>query len=385
MDLKTAVKEKLDSMRERLVALSHTIHANPEPGFKEVQALEWIVNLLSDEGFAVERGVCGLPTAFSARAGTGELHVALCAEYDALPEIGHACGHNIIAAASVGAGIAAASVAAEAGLTVSVLGTPGEEAGDAGGKILMLEKGAFSGVHAAMMIHPAPADNLMPSIIAASMFDVHYSGKESHASAFPEEGINAADALTVAQTAIGLLRQHILPTQRIHGIITHGGDAPNVIPARTTARYIVRGRTLAELEALRPRVYSCFEAGALATGCTLEITGGDKPYAEMIHDPAMMQSFRRNSEALGRKFPDAVSPTSRFSASTDMGNVSHAMPSIHPMIGIDSFPEVNHQPGFTARCITAAADQAIYDGALAMAWTAVDLATDPDLRAQFLS
>jgi amidohydrolase len=385
MNLKTKVKEKLDSIRDRLIELSHTIHANPEPGFKEVRASEWLVNLLSDEGFAVEKGVCGLPTAFSARAGTGELHVALCAEYDALPEIGHACGHNIIAAASLGAGIAAASVAAEAGLTVRVLGTPGEEAGDAGGKILMLERGAFSGVHAAMMVHPAPADNLVPSIIAASMFCVDYTGKEAHASAFPEEGINAADALTVAQTAIGLLRQHILPTQRIHGIITHGGDAPNVIPARTSARYIVRGRTLAELEDLRPRVYRCFEAGALATGCTLEITGGDRPYAEMIHNASMLESFRRNSEALGRKFPEAVPPESRFSASTDMGNVSHAMPAIHPMIGIDSFPEVNHQPGFTKRCITASADQAVYDGALAMAWTAVDLATDPDLRARLLS
>lgn len=385
MNLKKIVKEKLDSIRDRLVELSHTIHANPEPGFKEVRASEWLVDFLSAEGFTVEKGVCGLPTAFSARAGTGELHVALCAEYDALPEIGHACGHNIIAASSVGAAIAAASVAAEAGLTVRVLGTPGEEAGDAGGKVLMLERGAFSGVHAAMMVHPAPADNLMPSIIAASMFGVHYTGKEAHASAFPEEGINAADALTVAQTAIGLLRQHILPTQRIHGIITHGGDAPNVIPARTSARYIVRGRTLAELEDLRPRVYKCFEAGALATGCTLEITGGDRPYAEMIHNAAMMESFRRNSEALGRKFPEILPPQSLFSASTDMGNVSQAMPAIHPMIGIDSFPEVNHQPGFTKRCVTESADKALYEGALALAWTAVDLAADPDLRARFLS
>lgn len=385
MNLKAKVKERLDSIRERLVALSHNIHANPEPGFKEVRASGWIVDLLAEEGFSVEKGICRLPTAFSAKAGAGELNVALCAEYDALPEIGHACGHNIIAAASVGAGIAAASVADEAGLTVSVFGTPGEESGNAGGKILMLERGAFSGVHAAMMVHPAPADNLRPSIIAASMFDVHYSGKEAHASAFPEEGINAADALTVAQTAIGLLRQHILPTQRIHGITTHGGDAPNVIPARTSARYIVRGGTLAELEELRPRVYRCFEAGALATGCTLEIRGGERPYAEMVHNAAMLESFRRNSEALGRRFTDALPEASRFSASTDMGNVSHTIPSIHPMIGIDSFPEVNHQPGFAKRCITEAADQALYDGALAMAWTIIDLATDPDLRSRFLS
>jgi len=384
MDLKAAAKERLDSIRKQIVELSHAIHANPEAGFKEVQASEWITKILSDKGFRVEKGICGLPTAFSARAGNGPLHVAICAEYDALHKIGHACGHNIIGAAAVGAGIAAAQVADDAAMTVSIFGTPGEEAGNAGGKILMLEQGAFADVHAAMMVHPAPADNLTPSIIAASMFEVEYTGKEAHASAFPEEGINAADALTVAQTAIGLLRQHILPTQRIHGITTHGGAAPNVIPARTSARYIVRGQTLLELEELRPRVYKCFEAGALATGCTFKILGGDKPYAEMIHNSGMVASFRRNSEALGRISPDGAQSHSRFSASTDMGNISHALPSIHPMIGIDSFPEVNHQPGFTQRCITESADRALYDGALAMAWTVIDLATDPKLRDNLL-
>lgn len=384
MDLKAAAKDKLDSIRERILELSRKIHANPELGFKEARASEWISEILSLEGFRVEKGVCDLPTAFIARAGSGPLHVAICAEYDALPEIGHACGHNIIAAAAVGAGIAAARVADEIGLTVAVFGTPGEEAGNAGGKILMLEQGAFSGVHAAIMVHPAPFDALTPCFIAASEFEVHYTGREAHASAFPELGINAADALTIAQTAIGLLRQHIRPTDRIHGIITHGGDAPNVIPARTSARYIVRGRTLSELEELRPRVYRCFEAGALATGATMEITGGNKPYSEMIHDGDIVAAFKRNSAALGRTFPDADASTSSFSASTDMGNVSLAVPSIHPMVGIDSYPAGNHQRSFAAQCITAPAERAIYDGALAMAWTAIDLAADPDLRARLL-
>jgi len=385
MDFKAAAKEKLNSVLERIFGLSRTIHANPEVGFKEVRASEWITDFLSAEGFRIDQGICELPTAFLAKAGNGALHVAICAEYDALPEIGHACGHNIIAASAVGAGIAAASVADEIGLTVSVIGTPGEEAGDAGGKILMLERGAFSDVHAAMMVHPAPFDNLTPSIIAASMFEVQYAGREAHASAYPQQGINAADALTIAQTAIGLLRQHIRPTDRIHGITTHGGDAPNVIPARTTARYIVRGQTLEELEELRPRVYRCFEAGALATGSTMEIIGGDKPYAEMIHNHLMAAAFKRNSDALGRAFPDVAAPTSGFSASTDMGNVSHAVPSIHPMIGIDSYPAVNHQRSFTEQCVSESADRAIYDGALAMAWTAIDCAIDTDLRTRLLS
>ncbi len=385
MDARAAVRKTLDLHRPRLVELSHRIHSNPEPGFQEIRAAAWISEMLSEAGFSVDTGICDLPTAFLAKSGKGPLHVCICAEYDALPAIGHACGHNIIAAAAAGAGIAASAVADEVGLTVSVIGTPAEENGDAGGKILLLERGAFKGVHAAMMVHPAPFDLLKPKVIAASMFEILYTGKEAHASAFPELGINAADALTIAQTAIGLLRQHILPTTRIHGIITHGGDAPNVIPGRTAARYIVRGDTLAELEELRPRVYRCFEAGALATGCTLEIIGGDKPYSEMKHDPDIAALYQRNSELLGRPYPDIAPGHQKVVASTDMGNVSLVIPSIQPMVGIDSFPAVNHQREFTAQCITSAADQAIYDGALAMAWTAVDLATDSKLRTRLLS
>src|SRR5262245_36146466 len=231
MDAKAGARERFDAARDSLIALSHRIHARPELGFEEERACAWLSEMLADAGFAVEAGVCNLPTAFVARAGSGPLHIAICAEYDCLPGIGHACGHNIIAAMSAGAGIAAAHVADDVGLTVSVIGTPAEEVGNDGGKIQLLRQGAFREVHASMMVHPAPFDVVMPRIIAASMFDINYTGKESHASAFPELGVNAADALTVAQTAIGLLRQHILPTQRIHGITTKGGDAPNIVPA----------------------------------------------------------------------------------------------------------------------------------------------------------
>jgi amidohydrolase len=384
MDPKTAAKERLDSLHGQVLDLSHWIHANPEVGYEEVRSAAKIAEFLSDKGFHVRLGVCDLPTAFLATAGKGPLHVSICAEYDALPAIGHACGHNIIAAAAVGAGIAAAAVAEAVGMTVTVIGTPAEEKGDAGGKILLLERGAFSGVHAAMMVHPAPFDVLMPRIIAASMFEVQYTGKEAHASAFPELGINAADALTIAQTAIGLLRQHILPTDRVHGIITNGGEAPNVIPAFTKARYIVRGETLSDLERLRPRVYRCFEAGALATGSTLQIVGGDKPYSQMSHHPDIAAHYQRNAEALGRVFPPMETTAQKSVASTDMGNVSMAIPSIHPMIGIQSFPAVNHQREFADRCITGSADKAVYDGALAMAWTAIDLATNLPLRSRLI-
>ncbi|HTS49582.1 MAG TPA: amidohydrolase, partial [Bryobacteraceae bacterium] len=309
----------------------------------------------------------------------------ICAEYDCLPGIGHACGHNLIAAMSAGAGIAAARIADDLGVTVVVLGTPAEEVGNASGKIVMLERGAFDGLHASMMVHPAPFEAATMKIIAASMFDVCYHGKEAHASAFPELGINAADALTIAQTSLGLLRQHIRQTDRIHGIVTKGGDAPNIVPAHTSARYIIRSDNLEELQELRAKVRRCFEAGALATGSKLEIQGGDQPYAHMHHDLGLAAMYQRNAEALGRKFPDLGPLRDRVAASTDMGNVSQAMPAIHPAIGIDSLPAVNHQPEFTAACITPTADQAIFDGALAMAWTIVDLASDASTRTRLLT
>jgi amidohydrolase len=341
MDPKVAAQESVAAARHDLIALSHRIHANPELGNQEVRAFAWLSEALADAGFAVERGVGDLATAFLARAGNGPLHIAFCAEYDALPEIGHACGHNIIAAMALGAGIAAARVADDVGLTVSVIGTPAEEAVGSGGKVVLLEKGVFDGVHAAMIVHPAPFDIVAPKIIAATSFEVFFTGKAAHASLYPEHGINAADALTVAQTAIGLLRQHIRPTDRIHGIITKGGDAPNIVPAQTSARYMIRADTLDDIEGLRTRVQRCFEAGALATGSTLEIAGGSQAYAHMRHDPDITAAYQKNAEALGRTFRD-VPPGDQKGASTDMGNVSLAMPAIHPMIGIDSALAVNH-------------------------------------------
>jgi amidohydrolase len=385
MDAKAAAQERFDAERAGLIELSHRIHADPELGFEEEKASRWLCESLDAVGFEVEQGICDLPTAFRATVGSGPLHIGICAEYDCLPGIGHACGHNIIAASAVGAALAAAKVADEVGLTISVIGTPAEEVGNASGKILMLERGGFDGIHAAMMVHPAPFDMVKAKIIAASMFDVHCTGKESHASAFPELGINAADALTIAQTALGLLRQHIRSSDRIHGIVTNGGAAPNVVPAHTSARYIIRSETLDQLAELRPRVYRCFEAGGLATGAKVEITGGDKPYAEMHHDGDIAAFYRANSEALGRTFPNLGEWETRPTGSTDMGNVSRAMPSIHPMIGINSLPAVNHQPEFTAHCVTADADKALIDGALAMAWTCVDLAGNAAVRERLIA
>jgi len=299
-DAKEAARERVEQARDELVDLSHRIHANPELGFEEEQASAWLCELLDGAGLQVERGVGDLPTAFAARAGSGPLHVVVCAEYDALPAVGHACGHNVIAAMAAGAGLALARVADDAGLRVTVLGTPAEEGG--GGKILLLERGAFEGAHAAMMVHPSPYEQAEMPIIAVSHLDVAYTGKEAHASAYPYLGINAADAQVVAQTAIGLLRQHLRPGDRVHGIVTKGGDAANIIPAHTMGKWMVRAESLEQLEDVQAKVTRCFEAGALATGATLEITTDSAPYSEMRHDHELSALYQRNAEALGRSF-----------------------------------------------------------------------------------
>jgi amidohydrolase len=368
MDTKPAARSTVDGDREQLVALSHRIHAHPELKFEEVQSSAWTAGMLADAGMPVDFGVCELPTAFSSRIGDGPLHIAICAEYDALPMIGHACGHNIIAAMAVGAGRALAPLVDELGITLSVIGTPAEEGG--GGKILMLERGAFDGVHASLMVHPTPTEDLYPRVSAVAHMRVQYTGRESHAAIAPELGINAADALTVAQVAIGLLRQHLRPFDQIHGIVTHGGDATNVVPAHTEGTWMARSRTLTDLDELRPRIEHCFEAGALATGSTLVISDVCPPYAHMEHDHDLVEAYRANAGALGR--PESQDGVATFS--TDMGNVSLAIPSIHPCIAIETGGAVNHQPEFTQAAVNASADRAVTEGALAMAWTVIDAA-----------
>jgi amidohydrolase len=393
MDIKDAMAGTVTAARDQLTGLSHRLHAHPEVAWTEERAAAWVSGELAGAGFDVEANACGLPTAFIARSGTGPLHIGICAEYDALPALGHACGHNIIAAAAVGTGIALAAAADDLGLTVTVFGTPAEEGG--GGKVYMLERGAFDGVHAAMMVHPGPVDVAEARPFAVSHMLVRYRGQATHAAAYPEQGINAADAFTVAQVAIGLLRQQLLPSTRVHGIVTHGGDAPNAIPDRTEGRWYVRAETLDELAGLEPRVRRCFEAGALATGCELEIEADAPPYAEFRNDPDLLPLYRANAERLGRQFlgtgpdgaagGDAASASRMNRASTDMGNVSLVVPAIHPYIGIGSLPAVNHQKEFAAHCVTPVADQALIDGAIGLAWTAADAARDEVIRGRLLA
>lgn len=379
---KTVARTVVERAAEGLVALSHRIHANPETMFEEERSSRWVAEALDAGGFDVDHGVCDLPTAFVATAGQGPLTLAVCAEYDALPGVGHACGHNVIAAAAVGAGLALGQIADDIGVTVKVMGTPAEEGG--GGKILMLERGAFDGVHAAMMVHPSPVESVRMPCLAVSHVDVHYRGKEAHASWFPEEGRNAADALTVAQVGVGLLRQHVGPSARIHGIVTKGGDVPNVVPSHTTGKWFIRERSLERLAELEPRVHRCFEAGALATGCDMTIEPQCPNYSEFHDDEELMAIYQRNAEEAGRHFPDLGDLLGRMAASTDMANVSLAMPAIHPLLGLGTLPVVNHQPEFAEFCATPVADKAVLDGAVSMAWTTVDAATTDRTRTRLL-
>jgi amidohydrolase len=380
--LKGAARQLVDGARSDLVTLSREIHDRPELCFEEAYAAGLLSGALADGGFSVTEGAYDLPTAFEAKAGSGPLSIVICAEYDALPGIGHACGHNIIAASAVGAGLALAPLADDLGLTVTVLGTPAEEGG--GGKVFLLDRGAFDTAHAAMMVHPWPEDLLEATCLAVDHMAVRYEGRDAHASASPEKGINAGDAFVVAQVAIGLIRQHLSPGNQVHGIVNKGGDAANIVPKEATGTWMIRARTIEDLAALRPRIEHCFEAGALATGSSLEISDLSPTYSHFEGDPVLLSTWRTNAESLGRRYPPddprRVLPT----ISTDMANVSLALPTIHPMIGVDAKGAVNHQPEFAAACVGPSAEQALFDGALGMAWTVIDTATDPALRDRLL-
>jgi amidohydrolase len=383
MNAKESAQRRIAAAADSLVGLSRRIHQNPELGFEEVKASAWLARELERGGLDVALGVFDLPTALFARAGSGPLRLAVCAEYDALPEIGHACGHNLIAATALGTAIGLREVVDDLGITLEILGTPAEEFGN--GKALLLERGAFDGVDAAMMVHPAPVDVLEPPLLAFAHFDVEYSGEDADAFAAGELRADAAAALTIAQVAIGFLRPALRATDRVHGIVTHAGTSPERIADRARGTYMVRARDLPDLGVLEKRVRHCFEAAALATGTDLAIREPHAPYAEMRHDRQIAAIYRRNAEALGRQFPDLGGLLSRGTGSTDMGNVSQVLPAIHPAIGIDSLPAANHQPEFTAHCVTPAAERSILDAAAALAGSVIDIGTDEELRNRLMA
>ena len=368
----------ISDARATLIELSHFVHSNPELGYEEFRSAEAVADLAEVAGFTVERAIASLPTAFRATKGHGDLHIVFCAEYDALPGVGHACGHNIIAASSLGAAIGLAELADELNLTVILLGTPSEEGG--GGKIDLINAGYFDDAHAAMMIHPFPSERLEATCLAVDHFDVTYTGKEAHASAAPWEGVNALDALTIAQVSLGLLRQHLRPGDQYHGIVVEGGYAANITPSRAVGRFMARATTSTRLRELRTRVNACFEAGSVATGSSFTIEELGNAFSHMETDYDILAHYRRAAEARGRHFTLDDEGAAKPTLSTDMANVSLVVPSIHPLLMIPTNGAVNHQREFSNACVTPDADQAVIDGAIALAHTAIAVANDQKLR-----
>jgi amidohydrolase len=376
--LKRRVAGDVANRAERLRAVAADIHAHPELLFEERFAADLLASELEAAGLEVERGAYGVETAFEARPPGGAAPgggrdgptVAILCEYDALPGIGHGCGHNLIAAAGLGAGLAAASVVGETGGRLVILGTPAEEGG--GGKVVMIDRGAFEGVDAAMMVHPAGLDLTEPEAIAIATWQVEYRGVGAHAAAFPERGRNALDAAVLGYNAVAALRQHIAADERVHGVFHKAGEKPNIVPDHTVAEWYVRSGTLETLQPLKERVLACLEAGARAAGCEMTWEPTAPEYAELRTNRPMIDRYKTNSQAIGRPVSEPT-PTKRVVCSTDMGNVSLTVPAIHPMVAVPPPDVPLHTAEFARWATSDEAARAVVDGATAMAMTAIDV------------
>lgn len=379
-EAKDIVRAEIDRLTPSLLELSHSIHAHPELNFDEHHAHEALTGVLADNDIDVERGAYDMPTAFDARVGAAEgPTVAVLCEYDALPVIGHACGHNIIGSAGLGAGMAVAKVAEALGGRVAILGTPAEEGG--GGKEFMIRRGAFDDIDLAMMVHPADRDLRTMHTIAIQQVNVTYDGEAAHAAAAPHRGRNALDAAVLGYNAVAALRQHIRPDERIHGIFTEAGDKPNIVPSRAAAEWYVRSGKMSSLETLKERVLRCLQGGADASGCEMHAQWVDPPFYDMIDNHPLLDLYVKNAMDVGRH-PLPEHEGAMVVGSTDMGNVSYAVPSIHPMIKAAPEGTAIHTPEFEVFAGGEEGDRAVIDGALTMALTLVDCLASADTRSE---
>lgn len=379
---KADAQARVVAARDALLALSHDIRDEPELSWEEHRAAARVAEVLRGAGFDVTERAYGLPTAVEAVAGSGDLTVGICAEYDALPGIGHGCGHNVIATAGVGAALALAPLAEAAGLRVKLLGTPAEEHG--GGKISLLQAGAFEDVDFALMVHGMTGDDTSATgfrSTAVDRFEVVFHGRTAHAAGMPWAAVNAGAAASLALVAIAMLRQHVVKTANLNAFISDGGQATNIIPDRSEIQVEVRAQDLDEWRDLKRRALACFEGAAIATGCTWEWRPTEPPYAPVKSDADLARSWDANLVALGR----TITSEGSEGGSTDMGNVTQVLPGIHPMIGFLGEDATVHSVEFAKAAATPAADDAALDGAVLLAWTALDAALDPALRARLLA
>jgi amidohydrolase len=377
--LKDAIAQAADRLADELEALSHTIHDHPELGYKEVQACGWLSDFLTAKGFKVEQGVAGIDTAFRATIETGAgPTIAILCEYDALPGIGHACGHNVIAASGAGAGAALAAVRDRLPPgRIQVIGTPAEEGG--GGKIRLIQGGVFTDVDCAMMIHGFDRTLLHQDLLGVVRTTFEFTGKAAHASADPWAGINALDACIQTFNAISMLRQQMRPDCRIHGIITNGGAAPNIIPEYAAAVFSVRAPQIDSMWELYRRVVACAQGAARAAGAGLTVTQHDTVYEPLRSSRVMLDLFAANMKTAGlsegEPIPDRL-------GSSDIGNVSQVIPAIQPMVAIAPTGMAIHTREFAEAAIKPLARAGFVAAAKTMAMTTLDLLADPALVAK---
>ena len=372
MTHKKKFKNTLDDLHKELCDVSDWMYHNPELGFEEFETSKYLVDFIQSKNVKVNYPSYKLDTAFDVTFGDSGPLVVLCVEYDALPEIGHACGHNIIATASIGAGLGLQDVANDLGIRVKLLGTPAEEGG--GGKIILLNNGAFEDAKCSMMIHPGSENVVNPTFTTIQQYTVEFFGKDAHAAGAPQEGINALDAQIQLFVNASTYRQQMVQSDRMHGVIREGGFKPNIIPSYTKSEWYLRSLNKDGLDKIESDFYNFANAAALSTKCEVKITSPDYRYEEINNNKTMYELYTANSADINREMilqKDAKSPGL---GSTDMGNISQVFPSIHPMLSIDAKNAVNHQPEYAAATITLGGHKAIYDGAYAMGTTIIDIA-----------
>ena len=374
--LKAVATAAIEAHNKELSQLSDSIWRQPELNFKEFKAHELLTGFLEKKGFSVERSYTGIETAFRATFGSGRPNVCVICEYDALPEIGHACGHNLIAEAGVAAGLGLKAVLESSDAPkgrLTVMGTPAEEGG--GGKVSLIKNGAFDDVDVAMMVHPSNYYIVAPTCLALANLEVTYTGKAAHAAAFPWEGVNALDAAVMAYSSISVLRQQMKPSWRVHGVITNGGAKPNIIPEKASLSYYVRTPYRDELSTLMEKVRACFEAAAKATGCKVEFSEEVPQYDNLVSNETLVKLFGENLQEMGTTSP-VNGPTG---GSTDMGNVSHTVPSIQPKFLIGSGKAAQHTRDFARESNTPESHKETLLVGKAMAHTCVDVLTTEGL------
>ncbi|AZR73800.1 hypothetical protein BBF96_10630 [Anoxybacter fermentans] len=373
--LKNTVCHWIDKSYDKFTSLAKKIYEEPELGFEEVKAAQWLTEILEKYGYIIEMGIADLKTAFRATlpGSSNKPKIALICEYDALPEIGHGCGHNLIATASVWAGAALSQLDIELPGTILIFGTPGEETG--GGKVILVDKHYFDDIDAAMMFHPSTENRILSSSLAIDALEVTFFGKTAHAAGAPHLGINALDAVIQTFNGINALRQHLKDDVRIHGIITDGGKAPNIVPDRAQARFYLRAKERSYLDEVVQKFKNICKGAAMMTGATFEIRKFENSNDNLISNKVIGNFFEKNLRTLG--ITDIL-PFHEGSGSTDMGNVSQIVPSIHPYLAIGSKKLRGHSREFADATISPEGLNTLKIAAKALAMTVLDLLYNPD-------